>query len=328
MKKFYFVFAICLQLSWVRSQDSGSSMEGNEELYALTDSLRSLDIRFKSGGMEQSQYLQLRAELLNHLGELAYSNYEEIALASATSSTETPDPVSMDHGSGDTIPEFTPGPEFGSGKSPMGLLGGNKKRTSFKIRYGMYWNGLSSASTNSSINYPKWKTGSSYNWFGEFDILMNTRLGKEESPWSVYYGIGFDNRCFKQKDQVQQLYVESDKAVFKTPAGKIDQAQIQLGFFRIPVGLQFKKNKFACNLGGYIGFNTYHEQILKYTESDGAKAELTLDKDYDFTKTIYGLSTSIGFNRIHVGFNYDLNSFFKNSENYEYNAWRIGILIF
>ncbi len=330
MKKFYFFFVMSFQLTWLSAQDASNTVEGNKELYTLTDSLRFLDSRFRSGELEESRYNELRAEILNQIGELAYSNYEEIALSNSTPNPYpgVQDPVSPEIASTDTVPEFTPGPDFGSSRSPMGLLSGNKKRTSFKIRYGMYWNSLSSGTSNSQINYPKWKTGSSYNWFGEFDILLNTRLGKEESPWSIYYGIGFDNRCFKQKDEVQQLYVESEKAVFKPSQNKIDQAKIQLGFFRIPVGLQFKKNKFAWNLGGYVGFNTYHEQILNYTETDGAKAELTLDKDYDFTKTIYGLSTSIGFKRIHLGFNYDLNSLFKNSVDYDYNAWRVGLLIF
>ncbi len=228
----------------------------------------------------------------------------------------------------DTVPEDDQMPEMESGKSPMGLLSGSRKRTSVKIRYGMYWNGLSQGTKNASIQYPEFNSWSSYNWFGEFDILLQTKLGKIKSPMSIYYGIGIDNRCFVQKKDVQKLSVANDKALFSKPTEKLDRSAIDLTYLRIPLGFQYRKKSFAINIGTYVGFNVGHQQILKYQTSDGEEAKLELDKDYDFTKTNYGISASIGYRSLHLGVNYDLNPLFKNSKDYDYKGWRIGLLIF
>lgn len=228
----------------------------------------------------------------------------------------------------DTIPEDDQMPEMSSGKNPMSLLSGNRKRTSFKLRYGMYWNGVAQKAENASVQYPEFNTWSSYNWFGEFDILLQTKLGKVSGPLSIYYGIGWDNRCFVQKKDVLKLSVVNDEAHFAPSTEKLDRSKIELGYFRIPLGFQYRKKSFAINVGTYIGFNINHHQTLEYTTGDGEAAELILDKDYDFTKTNYGLSASIGYRKLHIGFNYDLNPIFKNSNDFDYKAWRIGLLIF
>lgn len=299
-----------------------------KELIALSDSLDALNLRLEKGELERNEYNALTKELLSQISSLAYTAYqyaEEDQMEEPVFEVGEPSDAGM---GSDTIPEDFGMPEMSGGRSPMGLLAGNKKRTSLKIRYGMYWNGLSAKNEVSSISYPKFNTWSSYSWFGSFDLLLNTRLGKNDSPFSLYYGIGWDNRCFAQKKNVLQLRVDNDKANFVDPANKLDKAQIELGFFRFPLGVQFKKNKFAINIGTYLGLMTNHSQSLEYKTADGEDAELILDKNYDFTKTNYGLSASIGYKRLHLGINYDLNKFFKNSEDFEYNAWRIGLLIF
>lgn len=299
-----------------------------KELITLSDSLDALNLRLENGAIEREEYNLLAKELLSQISSLAYTAYqyaEEDQMEEPVYEMTDPENPAMGN---DTIPEDFGMPEMSGGRSPMGLLAGNKKRTSFKIRYGMFWNGLSSKNEVSGLSYPKFNTWSSYNWFGSFDILLNTRLGKSDSPFSLYYGIGWDNRCFAQKKNVLQLRVDNDKANFVDPANTLDRAQIELGFFRFPLGLQFKKNKFAINLGAYIGLMTSHSQTLEYKTADGEEAELILDKNYDFSKTNYGLSASIGYKRLHLGINYDLNKFFKNSEDFEYNAWRVGLLIF
>lgn len=297
----------------------------------LSDDFKRLKESFKRGEIDEETYKSRGRELLSQLSATSYEAYEKLTYepvptTPADATFDVSDPVGGMPS--DTTPQDFEMPDMSSGRSPMGLLSGNKKRTSFKIRYGMYWNGLKQGNKNASINYPDFNTGSSYNWFGEFDILLNTRLGGSKSPLSIYYGIGWDNRCFVQKKDVQKLGIANGEATFSIPTEKLDRSKIELGFFRIPVGLQFKSKKFALNLGGYVGFNTSHSQTLEYTTADDEDAELQLDKDYDFTKTNYGLSASIGYKRIHIGVNYDLSPLFKNSDNYDFNAWRIGLLIF
>ncbi|MBK9109824.1 MAG: outer membrane beta-barrel protein [Saprospiraceae bacterium] len=297
----------------------------------LSDDFKRLKESFGKGEIDAATYKSRGREILSQLSASSYEGYEKLTYEPVPTTPADATIDVSDPGMGmpsDTTPQDFEMPEMGSGRSPMGLLSGNKKRTSFKIRYGMYWNGLKQGTKNASISYPKFNTWSSYNWFGEFDILLNTRLGGSKSPFSIYYGIGWDNRCFVQKKDVQKLGVANGEATFTSPTEKVDRSKIELGFLRIPVGLQFKSKKFALNLGGYVGFNTSHSQTLEYTTADDEAAELQLDKDYDFTKTNYGLSASIGYKRVHIGVNYDLSTLFKNSNDYEFNAWRIGLLIF
>lgn len=297
----------------------------------LSDDFKKLKASFARGEIDEPTYKSRGREILSQLSATSYEGYEKLTYepipappADAPSDfSETAPPMPSD-----TTPQDFEMPDMGSGRSPMGLLSGNKKRTSFKIRYGMYWNGLKSGSQTASVTYPKFNTWSSYNWFGEFDILLNTRLGGSKSKISLYYGIGWDNRCYVQKKDPLKLTVVNKEAQFSGTPEKLDRSQIELSYFRIPLGLQFKSKKFAANLGGYVGFNTSHSQVLEYTTTEDEEAELRLDKDYDFTKTNYGLSASIGYKRMHIGINYDLSTLFKNSNDYEFNAWRVGLLIF
>lgn len=332
-----FLFGTCL----VQAQNPLQSLrDANKDLFQLSDSLKNLERLMSRGGIDTLQFVEMSGELLTQISSLAYSNYDNYARLDYFNAEETvaPPPTpplgamvdAVYQGQQDTVPETMPDmPEFKAPMNPMSLITGSGRRTGFKLRYGMYWNGLSQGAKNAAINYPEFKTGSSFNWFGEFDILLQTKLGKNKGPFSIYYGIGFDRRHFTQTDKVQILTTSGDEAIFRRDSvPNYEESTIHLGYLRIPVGLQFKKKKLAVNLGGYVGFLTSHAQSLEFNTADKEEANLFLDKNYDFTKTIYGISTSIGYNRIHIGFNYDLSTLFNKSKDYEYNAWRVGILLF
>lgn len=333
-----FLFSCFLTL---HAQDQNEDLKSaNKEIYLLTDSLWNLEKLYVNKSIDEKSYLKNSGELLNAISALAFSNASNytrmnepnISEVNGQIITQEPTPVPPQPKIvQDTVPKEQPMEDFKDytpPRNPINLITGSGRRTTFKLRYGMFWNGLSQSSTQSGITYPKFKVWSSYCWFGEFDILLQTRLGKSNrGPWSLYYGIGWDYRKLTQKENVQQLTLKNDKAEFYT-VEKVDKASLNLHYFRIPVGLQFKPNKLAINVGGYVGFITNHEQILEYTTSLDEKAELTLDKNYNFQKTIYGLSASIGYKHIHIGFNYDLSTLFKDNDQYKYNAWKIGLMIF
>lgn len=319
----------------------------NKEIYLLTDSLWSLEKLYLSKSIDEKTYLAGSGELLNALSAMAYSNASNYTRQNEPNVSEIvgeivpeimqPESLEMFE-SVDTIPKennMEGVVDYSPPRNPISLITGAGRRTTFKIRYGMFWNGLTQGNSLQNINYPNFKLGSSFHWLGELDLLLQTRLGKNKlSPWSIYYGIGLDNREFTQKDDPQQLTLNSqNKAAFIVPlivpsSEKLEEATLNLSYFRIPVGFQFKKKKFAINVGSYLGFMTSHKQSLEYSTADGEEAELILDKEYNLEKTIYGLSASLGFKRVHVAFNYDLNTLFKANDQYEYNAWKIGLMIF
>lgn len=311
-------------------------MNYNYDVYTLSDSLKSIQRMLDNGLIDSTSYLEYNASVLWELNQVAFRNYDrftrldEVATPEEeVQTTNESQDSSMDFNM-DSIPEdpqTAEMPDFVPPNNPISLITGSGRRTSFKLRYGMFWNGLIQGKTQAGINYPEFNTGKSYNWFGEFDILMQTKLGKNKGPFSIYYGIGFDNRHYSQSDHVQSLSLKNDKPSF-TEFDSLDKSTLHLNYFRIPVGLQYKKSKLVFNLGAYIGFLTKHLQSLEYETAAEEEADLFLNKDYDFESINYGINTSIGYKRIHLAFNYDLNSLFKYNNDYDYNPWKIGIMIF
>lgn len=334
------LFFFWLTFSSIHAQENIEDFSSaNKEIYILTDSLWSVEKMYQSKAIDEKTYLAISGELLNAISTLAYSNASNYTRPQPTeiSQENSMETLNMEaiqiHTAVDTVPteqNMEEMPEFTPPQTPINLITGSGRRTSFKIRYGMYWNGLSQGNKNSTIEYPEFKVWSSYCWFSEFDILLQTRLGKSNrGPLSLYYGIGWDIRQYTQKENPQQLSInQEDKAVFITPLEKLDKASLDVGYFRIPIGLQYKKHKMAINVGGYLGFLTRHSQTLESKTSIGEEEERTLDKNYNFTKTNYGISASIGFKHVHLAFNYDLNTLFKDNDDYEYNAWKIGLMLF
>ncbi len=329
---------ILLSFCWsLQAQDANEDLlSANREIYLLTDSLWNLEKMYIARSIDEKSYLKISGELLNAISALAYSNASNFTRLGEKADEENGMPQVVDlpdpsMGQQDTFPSnnMEQMPDFNPPSNPIDLITGSGRRTSFKLRYGMFWNGLSQGTKNSTIDYPEFKLWSSYCWFSEFDILMQTRLGKSNrGPFSIYYGIGWDIRQYTQKKNPQQLSLNNDKAVFVVPNPKLEKASMDVSYFRFPIGLQYKKKKLVLNAGGYFGFLTNHEQTLESTTALGEGSELTLDKNYNFTKTNYGLSASIGIKRIHIAFNYDLNTLFKNNDDYKYNAWKIGLMIF
>ncbi|MFZ1255130.1 MAG: hypothetical protein WAR77_02205 [Saprospiraceae bacterium] len=307
----------------------------NKDLYNLSDSLQMIEQLLSNGRIDTASFIELNAEILNQLSALAYSNFDNYARAEYFNPAESSD-QSMGENTGelsfnmDSIPEenqTTEMPEFTPPSNPINLITGAGRRTSFKLRYGLFWNGLAENNTVASVSYPEFKIGKSFNWFGEFDILLQTKLGKNRGPFSIYYGIGFDRRHFTQDGKVQVLSLQNDLPTFNL-IDSIETSTLHIGYFKFPVGMQYKGKSFVFNVGAYFGFLTQHEQSLEYKTPLGEEAELFLDKNYNFEKTMYGVSASIGYKRVHLAFNYDLSKLFKNSDIYDYNPWRVGIMIF
>lgn len=313
----------------------------NMEIFFLTDSLWQIEKLYTSKIINESTYLKISGDLLNAISAVAYSNASNYTRPNEPNETEVveeivneemfADPVNIIDLT-DTVPQdfsFEQGTDYNPPQNPITLITGSGRRTSFKIRYGLFWSGLTLNKEQSGVNYPDFKLWNSFCWFSEFDILLQTRLGaSNRGPLTVYYGIGWDYRKLTQKDNALQLSLDQEKASFTAPPNKLEEANLNLGYFKIPVGIQYKKKSLAINMGGYVGIMIRHKQSLEYKTSLDEVAELILDKDYNFEKTIYGLSASIGLKRLHLAFNYDLNTLFKKNDNFDYNAWKIGIMIF
>ncbi len=326
----------------VSAQDEKDDLKtANQEVFFLTDSLWQIEKMYVAGTIDEATYLKISGELLQAISAIAYSNASNYTRGNEPNATEIIEEIPVEEMNPETpvqeqntegmpaepamqeIPEFTPP------QNPISLITGSGRRTSFKLRYGLFWSGISKGKENTGGVNPEFKLWNSFCWFGEFDILLQTRLGKSNrGPFSLYYGIGWDYRDYVQKKDPVQLTLENDKPVFIVPQNKLDKASLNLGYFRIPAGIQFKKQNFSINAGAYLGFMIRHDQILEYKTALNEEAELILDKDYKFEKTIYGLSASIGIKRLHLAFNYDLNNLFTKNDHYEYNAWKVGIMIF
>ncbi|HEX5626109.1 MAG TPA: outer membrane beta-barrel protein [Saprospiraceae bacterium] len=322
------LICLCISLAAWSQEQVKDLKDANKELFQLTDSLKKIEKLLSSKKIDSISYLSMSGEVLYQMGNLAYSNYSKSYVVSEPDGGAMAD--DQNPGGQDTVPDFGGGdmPTFGGSNSPMDLIMGNGRRTSFKIKYSMFWNGLKQNNEAANITYPDFNIGKSFNWFGEFDVLLHTKLGKKKGPFALYYGIGWDNRKFTHDENVQKLISVNDLARFSAVDTSLDQSSIRLGYFRIPVGLEYKAKKFKTSVGAYLGFLTSHKQELSYTTNQDEDAKLQLDKDYGFEKTVYGLSATIGTKRIGLTVNYDLSTLFKDNDDFDYNAWRIGITLF
>ncbi len=149
-----------------------------------------------------------------------------------------------------------------------------------------------------------------FEWGGSF----KTKLSKNNNLLNVRYGVSFmtnsvspkDNYIFSQNGNMTEV-VDFGQNLTKNKFVNV--------YVSVPVHLEFnfgRKDNYKVGIGGFVGYNLYSEQRLKYRD-DGRKIKDITRKDWNVNDFQYGLSAYIGVGGVSLYAKYDLNPLFRNN---------------
>jgi hypothetical protein len=145
----------------------------NQEVFFLTDSLWQIEKMYVAGRIDEATYLKISGELLQAISAIAYSNASNYTRGAEPNATEIIEEIPVEDPSmessymdihTDTFPPMEEMPEFKPPQTPMSMITGSGKRTSFKLRYGLFWSGVSKGKENSGAVNPEFKLWNSFCW--------------------------------------------------------------------------------------------------------------------------------------------------------------------
>lgn len=155
-----------------------------------------------------------------------------------------------------------------------------------------------------------------FEWGGSF----KTKLSKNNNLLNVRYGVSFmtnsvspkDNYIFSQNGNMTEV-VDFGQNLTKNKFVNV--------YVSVPVHLEFnfgRKDNYKVGIGGFVGYNLYSEQRLKYRD-DGRKIKDITRKDWNVNDFQYGLSAYIGVGGVSLYAKYDLNPLFRNNTVEQHN---------
>src|SRR5690554_854800 len=189
-----------------------------------------------------------------------------------------------------------------------------KRRTVFDVLLAFGHNNLIS-----NRDIPGYNENFSCN-FIEWGWSLKTRLSKNNDLLHLRYGVSFmynyaspkDNYVFHQNGNITELvdfgqYLSKNKFVNT--------------YIAIPIHLEFnfgKNNDFRAGAGGFLGYNLFSEQRLKYKDNGRRIKDITR-KDWNVNDFQYGVSGYVGYGIVSVYAKYDLNPLFRNNPVDQHN---------
>ncbi len=170
---------------------------------------------------------------------------------------------------------------------------------------------------------------SPYKFFGsrffEMGWAWKTRILNESNAIRIKYGFSIQSNGLKLTDN--RYFVQNgNETTFEVYPYPLKKAKLNITNLIFPAHIEFgpsrktqtdsyvrysTRNQFKMGLGGYFGFNIGTYQKLKYT-ADGDKSKEKIDKNYNTSDLVYGLSGYIAFNDVGLYVKYELSPLFKD----------------
>ena len=203
------------------------------------------------------------------------------------------------------------------------------RRTKFYVSFDFGLNGLenNNKQTVENINYPTFETWKS--WFYEFGAKFRTRLGGQNSPISLHYGLTYRANQFVPSSSYQLVWNDAHTySTFQNSSVSNSDIKLNVGYLTLPLQLRCKiGKKGTIGAGGYVGYRVLTNQYIKYKLNSEKITESRAD-GYGLSNFMYGLNASLGMNNIHLVAKYDLSNLFnKDNTNYVYNIYNFGLAI-
>ncbi|MBT8206618.1 MAG: hypothetical protein KJP14_05780 [Eudoraea sp.] len=175
-----------------------------------------------------------------------------------------------------------------------------------------------------SLSDSPYKVGGSR--FFEIGWNWRTRVFRKSNFLRLNYGFSFQFNGLKPKDN-QYFVLNGDQTELEEFAFDLNKSKLRVDNLVFPVHFEFgpskvKKtdekirydidNQFRFGIGGYGGFNMGVRQKLKY-KIDGARVKDKLNRDYNVSNLVYGLSAYAGVGGTLLYIKYDLNPLFEDA---------------
>lgn len=175
-----------------------------------------------------------------------------------------------------------------------------------------------------SLSVSPYKVGGSR--FFEMGWAWRTRVFRKSNFLRLNYGFSFQFNGLKPKDN-QYFVLNGDQTELEEFAFDLNKSKLRVDNLVFPVHFEFgpskvKKtdekirydidNQFRFGIGGYGGFNMGVRQKLKY-KIDGARVKDKLNRDYNVSNLVYGLSAYAGVGGTLLYIKYDLNPLFEDA---------------
>ncbi|MBT8178801.1 MAG: hypothetical protein KJO94_02150 [Eudoraea sp.] len=175
-----------------------------------------------------------------------------------------------------------------------------------------------------SLSDSPYKVGGSR--FFEMGWAWRTRVFRKSNFLRLNYGFSFQFNGLKPKDN-QYFVLNGDQTELEEFAFDLNKSKLRVDNLVFPVHFEFgpskvKKtdekirydidNQFRFGIGGYGGFNMGVRQKLKY-KIDGARVKDKLNRDYNVSNLVYGLSAYAGVGGTLLYIKYDLNPLFEDA---------------
>lgn len=330
----YAIFLLIAQISFAQEayQDKVAQLEKQKEQItlqekeALKEEVKTITERFERGEITEEEAKSLKEKAakkraLNIEDRLAIID-NQIALLQRNKGDvlETKREVSIiEDGVGLTINVGDEALELFNNKSKVPVY---DRRTYSDFVMAIGFN--NSLIEGQSLSDSPYKVGGSR--FFEIGWAWRTRVFRKSNFLRLNYGFSFQFNGLKPKDN-QYFVLNGDQTELQDFAFALDKSKLRVDNLVFPIHFEFgpskvKKtdekirydidNQFRFGFGGYGGFNMGVRQKLKY-KIDGARVKDKLNRDYNVSNLVYGLSAYAGVGGTLLYIKYDLNPLFEDA---------------
>lgn len=199
------------------------------------------------------------------------------------------------------------------------IINKRKSRTNFDILIAFGHNNLITDS-----DFPNYD-GHFGNGFFEWGASFKTKLKKDSNLWNLRYGISFVHSGISPKNNYYFVQNGHQTNLEKAPMN-LRKSKFNNTYITIPVHLELnfgRNDNYKVAIGGFVGYNLYSSQNLKYTENGRRIKDMT-NKDWNVNDFQYGTSVYFGYKIISLYVKYDLNPLFRNNTIDQHNI-SVGI---
>lgn len=162
----------------------------------------------------------------------------------------------------------------------------------------------------------------------EFNIKKKLTTSKfiKASPWQLRVGIGLHNYLLGEEKGLSINRNEATKVV-EFSDNKLNNNILRAYYVHVPITVWRKLSGAAyIEAGGFVDILRQTRHTYSQTQ-DGIVTTTVRKGNLGLSPFAYGATASIGYGVFAIYGNYQLSSFFKNTDQYKYNLFSVGVKI-
>ena len=161
-----------------------------------------------------------------------------------------------------------------------------------------------------------------------------TRLGGEESPAHVKYGVEMAWSNYNYDRSVMPIKTEEEVTFVEGIQQSYNKNKMNITTINVPLMLQLDwsdnrglENGVNVGIGGYAGFRIGSNSKAKYRDENNEKVKIVNKSNFYLNDFQYGLQAQIGIGGVNVFARYALNNLFQENRGPELTPVVFGIVL-